>query len=80
MGGELLADLIVRSVQPISDGEVNTSSMAIYGLKREDCEALEDIATIDRVLPLAEAQQAHELLESSTHFGKVVLQVREEEA
>jgi putative PIG3 family NAD(P)H quinone oxidoreductase len=32
---------------------------------------------IDRVYPLAEAQQAHDLVEASTHFGKVVLQVRE---
>jgi putative PIG3 family NAD(P)H quinone oxidoreductase len=28
---------------------------------------------VDRVLPLAEAQAAHELLERSDHFGKVVL-------
>jgi putative PIG3 family NAD(P)H quinone oxidoreductase len=33
---------------------------------------------VDRVLPLAEAQAAHDLLESSAHFGKVVLRVREE--
>lgn len=30
---------------------------------------------IDRVLPLAEAAQAHQLLADSGHFGKVVLQV-----
>lgn len=30
---------------------------------------------VDRVLPLKEAQAAHELVESSTHFGKVVLRV-----
>jgi putative PIG3 family NAD(P)H quinone oxidoreductase len=46
----------------------------------EDLAAERIRPTIDRVLPLAEAQQAHELLESSTHFGKVVLQVREEAA
>jgi putative PIG3 family NAD(P)H quinone oxidoreductase len=33
---------------------------------------------VDRVLPLAEAQAAHDLVESSTHFGKVVLRVRED--
>ena len=33
---------------------------------------------VDRVLPLAEAQAAHDLVESSAHFGKVVLRVREE--
>ena len=31
---------------------------------------------IDRVLPLAAAAEAHELVASSTHVGKVVLQVR----
>jgi NADPH:quinone reductase-like Zn-dependent oxidoreductase len=31
---------------------------------------------VDRVLPLEEAQQAHDLLERSEHFGKVVLKVR----
>ncbi len=31
---------------------------------------------IDRVLPLEQAQEAHELLERSDHFGKVVLRVR----
>ena len=30
---------------------------------------------IHQVLPLAQAQQAHEILEASTHFGKVVLDV-----
>ncbi len=33
---------------------------------------------IDRVLPLAEAQAAHDVLQASTHFGKVILQVRDE--
>lgn len=32
---------------------------------------------IDRVLPLAEAQRAHDLLQASEHFGKVVLRVAE---
>ncbi len=35
-------------------------------------------AVVDRVLPLSEAQTAHDILQASTHFGKVVLQVREE--
>jgi len=30
---------------------------------------------IHQVLPLAQAQEAHEILEQSTHFGKVVLEV-----
>ncbi len=33
---------------------------------------------VDRVLPLAQAQAAHDLLEASTHFGKVVLRVRDD--
>lgn len=32
---------------------------------------------IDRVLPLAEAAQAHRIVQASEHFGKVVLRVRE---
>jgi NADPH:quinone reductase-like Zn-dependent oxidoreductase len=30
---------------------------------------------VDRVLPLAEAGEAHRIVQSSVHFGKVVLQV-----
>ncbi len=32
-------------------------------------------APIDRVLPLAEAAEAHRLMQSSAHFGKIVLRV-----
>jgi NADPH:quinone reductase-like Zn-dependent oxidoreductase len=32
---------------------------------------------VDRVLPLAQAADAHRLLEASEHFGKVVLRVAE---
>jgi NADPH:quinone reductase-like Zn-dependent oxidoreductase len=36
-----------------------------------------DVApVIDRVLPLDDAAAAHQLVESSQHIGKVVLQVR----
>lgn len=35
---------------------------------------------VDRVLPLSDAQAAHDLLQASTHFGKVILQVAEEPA
>jgi NADPH:quinone reductase-like Zn-dependent oxidoreductase len=34
-------------------------------------------AIVDEILPLADAQRAHEKLEASTHFGKVVLRVNE---
>ena len=30
---------------------------------------------IDNVLPLAEAPKAHEILDSGTHFGKILLTV-----
>ena len=30
---------------------------------------------VDRVLPLAKAAEAHRIVQSSVHFGKVVLQV-----
>ena len=32
---------------------------------------------IDQVLPFDRAQEAHEILEASTHFGKVILQIAE---
>jgi putative PIG3 family NAD(P)H quinone oxidoreductase len=32
---------------------------------------------VDRVLPLAEAPEAHRLMKSSTHFGKIVLEIAE---
>ena len=30
---------------------------------------------VDTVLPLAEASKAHQILESNTHFGKILLTV-----
>jgi NADPH:quinone reductase-like Zn-dependent oxidoreductase len=30
---------------------------------------------VHAVLPLAEARRAHEMMEASQHFGKIVLQV-----
>jgi putative PIG3 family NAD(P)H quinone oxidoreductase len=38
-------------------------------------EAGEVLPVIDRVLPLEQVAQAHELMESSTHIGKIVLEV-----
>jgi len=35
-------------------------------------------AIVDQVLPLGEAQRAHDRVEASTHFGKVILRVRED--
>ena len=50
-------NIIVRSVQPVNDGELDTSSMAIYGLTREDHQALMGIPTIDRVLRIRDAKR-----------------------
>jgi len=35
-------------------------------------------AIVDQVIPLADAQRAHDRVEASTHFGKVILRVRED--
>ncbi len=50
-------NIIVRSVKPIREGDVDTSSMAVYGLTREDAEALCDIPTIDKVLKIRDAHR-----------------------
>jgi NADPH:quinone reductase-like Zn-dependent oxidoreductase len=34
------------------------------------------VPVIDRVLPLERAQEAHDVVEHSEHFGKVILRVR----
>jgi len=34
-------------------------------------------AVVDRIFPLERVMQAHELMESSDHIGKIVLQVVE---
>ena len=41
-----------------------------------DLERGKIVPVIDRILPLELAQEAHELLDRSEHFGKVVLEVR----
>jgi NADPH:quinone reductase-like Zn-dependent oxidoreductase len=50
------------------------------GSKAELLEAMKFVkdgkirAVVDRVLPLSEARQAHEVIENRGHFGKVVLE------
>jgi NADPH:quinone reductase-like Zn-dependent oxidoreductase len=52
---------------------------SFMGSKAELLEALKFVregkirAVVDRVLPLSEARQAHEVIENRAHFGKVVL-------
>jgi len=54
---------------------------SFMGSKAELLEAMKFVAAgkiravVDRVLPLSEARQAHELIESRAQFGKVVLKV-----
>jgi NADPH:quinone reductase-like Zn-dependent oxidoreductase len=49
------------------------------GSKSELLEAMKFVesgkirAVVDRILPLAEARQAHELMENRAQFGKLVL-------
>jgi NADPH:quinone reductase-like Zn-dependent oxidoreductase len=49
------------------------------GSKAELLEAMKFVrqgkirAIVDRVLPLSEARQAHELMENRSQFGKIVL-------
>jgi putative PIG3 family NAD(P)H quinone oxidoreductase len=53
----------------------------VRGFRRRFGAALESgalHAVVDRVLPLADAQAAHDCVEASAHFGKVVLRVRED--
>ncbi len=50
----------------------------VAGLRSRFGEAIDTGAVgpvIDRVFPLAEAQQAHERMEASEHFGKLILRV-----
>jgi NADPH:quinone reductase-like Zn-dependent oxidoreductase len=52
---------------------------SFMGSKSELLEAMQFVSTgkirgvVDRVLPLSEARQAHELIEDRAQFGKVVL-------
>ncbi len=50
-------NIIVRSVKPIREGTVDTNSMAIYGLTREDADALSAIPTIDKTLKLRDVRR-----------------------
>ena len=55
---------------------------SFMGSKAELLEAMKFVvqgkirAVVDRVLPLSEARQAHELIEDRAQFGKIVLTVR----
>ena len=87
MGGERMAPLdfglllskriqITGSTLRSKSGEAKGSLVAAF-LERFG-EALQDGKVrpiVDRVLPLSEAPEAHRLMKSSAHFGKIVLRV-----
>ncbi len=61
-------NIIVRSVLPVSEGEVNDSSMAIYGIKRDDYTALSVIPTIKDSLRIRDAMR-------ELHYGSKDMKV-----
>lgn len=63
----------LRSRSVAEKAELVQSFLRRFG---PDLETGELMPVIDRVLPLESAHEAHELLERSDHFGKVVLEVR----
>ena len=51
-------NIIVRSVKPVSENASDSSSMAIYGVTRDDYDALwETINTIDQALKIRDASR-----------------------
>jgi len=78
-----LGQLLVRRLSVIGS-TLRTRSEAekaqiVLGLLGRFGKALESGAVkpiIDRVMPLAEAAEAHRVMKASSHFGKIVLQVR----
>ncbi len=51
-------NIILRSVKPVTEGELDTSSMAIYGVTRDDFDALEEtLESIDRALQIRDAKR-----------------------
>ncbi len=62
----------LRALSEAAKAEIVSGFLADFG------EALESGAVkaiVDRVLPLAEAGEAHRIMKSSVHFGKIILEV-----
>ncbi len=56
----------------------DTKAEIVAGFLRDFGQAIEDGTVkpiVDRVLPLAEAGEAHRVMKASTHFGKIILQI-----
>lgn len=78
-----LGSLLMRRLQIIgstlrtrSDTEKSELVHAFEARFGEAVEAGRIRPIVDRVLPLAEADEAHRIMQASEHFGKLVLQVR----
>lgn len=66
----------LRTRSPSAKAAIVTAFQARFGA---DFAAGRIRPVIHRVFPLAEAPEAHRMLKASTHFGKVVLRVRDDE-
>jgi NADPH:quinone reductase-like Zn-dependent oxidoreductase len=84
MGGAkaqiVLAQLLVRRLHVIGSTlrarSVGEKAAIVAGFRDRFGAALEkgEIApVVDRVLPLAQAPEAHRVMQASAHFGKIVL-------
>jgi NADPH:quinone reductase-like Zn-dependent oxidoreductase len=62
----------LRSREPEDKAEILARFWARFG---EDLESGAIRPIVDRVLPLERVQEAHDIVERSEHFGKVVLHV-----
>ena len=77
--GVLLAKRLQLIGSTLRGRPVEEKAAIVAGFLARFGEALREARigpVIDRVLPLAEVQQAHERVDRSEHFGKVVLRVR----
>lgn len=80
--GQLLArrlSVIGSTLRTRSPGRKAAIVEAFRARFGRDFEAGRIRPVLDRVFPLSEAAEAHRLLKASTHFGKVVLRIRDEE-
>ena len=77
-----LASLLMRRLQVIGStlrtlpealkAEIVTGFLGTFGKALQSGELA---PVIDRVLPLADAAEAHRIMQASQHFGKIVLEV-----
>ncbi len=78
--GMLLAKRLSLIGSTLRARPVDEKAAIVHGFLERFGEALRSGTlhpVVDRVLPLASAQEAHDVVERSEHFGKVVLRVRD---